>query len=170
MKKLFALLVLALLSTPALAETVMVNKTPHDDGSQALVSVDFQVYEVSKRRDTLLLSGTLSSAETNSETPLSFTREKAYVALIQDDGSTREFYPDTFKEGMTAVLKRRSGSPAILQLDAFDVKRVANARQQDEQGLVEKTGFSTSWFLEKGRQEYAFKANGKKYRTVLTVN
>ena len=166
MKKLFALLVLALLSTPVLAETVKVNKTPHDDGSQALVSVDFQVYEVSKRRATLLLS----SAETNSETPLSFTREKAYVALIQDDGSTREFYPDTFKEGMTAVLKRRSGSPAILQLDVFDVKRVANARQQDEQGLVEKTGFSTSWFLEKGRQEYAFKANGKKYRTVLTVN
>lgn len=170
MKKLFALLVLALLSSPALAETVKVNKTALDDSAADLVTVDFEVYEVSKRRDTLLLSGTLSSAETNSETPLSFTREKTYVALIQDDGSTREFYPDTFKEGMTAILKRRSGSPAILQLDAFDVKRVANARQQDEQGLVEKTGFSTSWFLEKGRQEYAFKANGKKYRTVLTVN
>ena len=35
MKKLFALLVLALLSTPALAETVKVNKTPHDDDGDA---------------------------------------------------------------------------------------------------------------------------------------
>lgn len=60
MKKWFALLVLALLSAPVLAETVKVNKAPHDDSSQALVSVDFQVCEVSKRRDTLLLSGTLS--------------------------------------------------------------------------------------------------------------
>ena len=45
-----------------------------------------------------------------------------------------------------------------------------DARQQDDQGLVEKTGFSTSWFLEKGQQEHAFKANGKKYRAVLTVD
>lgn len=116
---------------------------------------------------TLITSATISSTPGSAETPVSVSREQAYLAsVITKEDGTVVLVPAAVNEGFTLKLRENPGQQAIAELGYSKIDSIKNAKA-DEVGVASVATHQIVVPLVPGKQVKDFKIEGKRYKLSL---
>ena len=162
-----ALLFLA--SFGAFAASPAPSENPSSEVKTSDMLVDFQLFEEGHGTSKMLTSS-LVNAKKGEKTPVNVSREQAFVSSFKElpDG-TRVLVPATFKEGISVIVNRENPAHPTFFMTLATKQKTTPANKPGQTGVAQGNVFSAAWALEAGKKEHKFKANGKKYRVVIST-
>lgn len=128
--------------------------------------VEFELFVLDNKGSTLMTSASVASRDAS--TPVSVSREMAYVASMTQDGDTNTLIPATIKEGVSVNIKREENT-SVFHLELAQVANVEGAEKAGEASVAQTTLSQVVFPLVKGQDTHVFKAFGKKYKVVVNT-
>lgn len=170
MKKIVMTSVLLFLASfGAFAASPAPSESPDPKIKNSEMLVDFQLFEEGNGTSKMLTSS-LVKAKKGEKTPINVSREQDFVSSFKElpDG-TGVLIPATFKEGISVIVNLENPAHPAVFITLATKQKTTPANKPGQPGVAQGNVFSAVWALGAGNNEYKFKANGKKYRVVIST-